>query len=125
MGARRTVQLGSGADRLERRRTSRLLLAAPIAVAALALIGLGAVLVEFVADPLGLTPLVAEWVPIEVVVWIAALIVVGYVLVRIQRRYGTVWALLALAVLMGVALFAMSVGELAAYFDLPALNSVH
>ncbi|MCY3814634.1 MAG: hypothetical protein OXH15_22880 [Gammaproteobacteria bacterium] len=115
MGRRRTVQLGAGADRLARRRTSLLLLAAPVVVGALALMALGAGLAEFVADPSGLALHVPEWITVEIAVWVVALVVVGFVLVRIQRRYGTVRALLALAVLMGVALFAITVGELVAY----------
>lgn len=116
MGARRTVQLGAGAERLERRRTSRLLAAAPIIVVVLVLMALGAVLAEFVAHPAGLPlHLPEQTVVVEFAVWGVALLVVGFVLILVQRRYGTVWALLALAVLMGVALFAVSAGELAAY----------
>ena len=115
MGRRRTVQLGPGAHRPIRRRTGLLLLAAPVVVAALVLMAVGAGLAEFLADPSGLALLVPQWIAVEVVVWIVALVVVGFVLIHVQRRYGTVRALLALAVLMGVALFAMSVGELMAY----------
>lgn len=118
------MQLGAGADRLEKRRTSRLLLAAPIIMAVLALMALGAVLAEFVAHPSGLLLHVPEWTP-EVAVWLTALAVVGSVLIRVQRRYGTVWALLALGVLMGVALFAMSAGELAAYVGWEPLAHLH
>ena len=114
MGVRRTVQLGSGADRRERRRTSRLLRAAPIIFAALALMALGAVLAEFVADPSGLVLHAPEWAA-EVGVWLAVLVVVGSVLIVVQQRHGTLRALLALAVLMAVALIATSAGELAAY----------
>ncbi|MCY4012147.1 MAG: hypothetical protein OXG82_05460 [Gammaproteobacteria bacterium] len=112
MGGRRT--LGSGADRLEGRRTSRLLLAAPIIVAALALMTLGAVLAEFVADPSALAAHMPGWTA-EVAVWAATLVVVGAVLILIQRRRGTASALLALVVLMAVALVAVSAGEVAAY----------
>ena len=111
MARKRPVQLGSGADQLERRRRSLLLLAAPLILVALALIVVGAVFAEIVANPAGLTLQVPEWVAIEFIVWIAALVVVGFVLVQVQRRYGTVWALLALAVLMGVALLALTVEE--------------
>ena len=117
MGGRRTVQkLGSGADRLERRRTSRLLLAAPIIVVALALMALGAALAEFVADPSWLVRQTPQWAA-EVAVWVGTLVVVGSVLILIQRRHGTAWALLALVVLMGIALMAAAFEELAALAD--------
>ena len=114
MGGRRTVRLGSGAEQLERRRKSRLLIALPIIVAALTLMALGAVLAEVVAHPSGLSLNVPR--PTAAVgVWLAVLAVVGSVLIVIQRKYGTGWALLALGVLMGVALLATSAGELAAF----------
>ena len=116
--------MGAGANRLKRRRTNRLLLIVPVSAAAFALIAFGAILAEFVADPSGLATHLpqwivdaVDWVTVELAVWIGALIVVGFVLIHVQRRYGTLRALLALTVLMGVALFALSVGELAAYLE--------
>ena len=88
-----------------------LLVAAPLILVALALMVVGAVFAEIVANPGGLTLQVPEWVNIEFIVWIVALIVVGSVLIRVQRRYGTVWALLALGVLVGVALLALTIEE--------------
>ena len=120
MGGRRKTRLGAGADRLERRKPGWLLLAVPAAVVALALIVLGAFLAEYVADPSGLAMHVPQWIAkaaawlrVDMVVWIATLIVVGAVLLAVQRRYGTAAALFALAVLVGVPLLALWVGELA------------
>ena len=126
MGGKRTVELGAGADRLERRRTSRLLLATLIVLVGSALMVLGAFLVEFVADLFaigeGVTPLswlvfdVPRWA-VEIAVWLATLVVVGTVLILIQRRYGTVLALLALVVLMGVAMSVLAFEELVVLVD--------
>lgn len=93
-----------------------MLLAGPIIVAALALMALGAALAEFVADPSWLVLHIPRWAA-EVAVWVATLIVVGSVLILIQRRHGTVWALLALVVLMGIALAVAAFEELAALAD--------
>lgn len=115
MARRRTVQLGSGAGQLERRKRRRSLIALPFVLAALALMALGAFLSEIVANPSGLALQVPEWITVETVVWIAALVVVGSLLILVQRRYGTIWAFVSLAVLMGLALVALTVREPAAY----------
>ena len=124
MAARCNMELGAGTNRLKRRRTSRLLLIVPVSAAAFALIAFGAILAEFVADPSGLATHVpgwivdtVDWATVGFAVWIGALIVVGFVLIHVQLRYGTLRALLALAVLMGVALLALSAGELPAYLQ--------
>ena len=116
MGGKRTVELGAGADRLERRRTSRLLLATLIVLVGSALMILGAFLVEFVADLSWLVLDVPRWA-VEIAVWLATLVVVGTVLILIQRRYGTILALLALVVLMGVAMSVAAFEELVALVD--------
>ena len=115
MSEKRTVRLGSGADRLERRRRSRFAIIAPLVLAAVALMAVGALLAEFMAKRSGLALPIPEWIALDVVVWIGALVVLGFLLILVQRRYGTGWALLALTVLMGVALFALNLEESIAY----------
>ena len=110
---------GPEAEKLRKSSSWRVLVVAPLVVAALALMALGAAIAEFIARP-GFAHHVAGWIAVEVndgvrvevAAWVTAIVVVGYMLTRISRRYGTGWALAALAVLAVVALFAMTAGEL-------------
>ena len=103
MGRRRTVQLGTGADRLARRSPGLPVLVAPVVVAALALMAVGAGRAELVAGPSGLAPRVPEWIAVEAVVWIGAPVVVGTMLPASSAAAAPLLALLALAVLTCVA----------------------
>lgn len=126
MAAKRTVELGANAEGMERRTTRLLLPGALVVVAVLVLIGLGAALAMYVAELWGLARQASRWLPIdatthrigaEVVVWIGTLIAAGLVLMPLQRRYGTLPVLLGVLVLTGVALFAVSFEDLAAYME--------
>lgn len=83
-----------------------------VAIGALVLAAVGAAAAGFLAA----APRIPTWIAVEIAVWLLALLVVGFTLLRVRRRFGRGWALLALGVLTGVALFAMAATELIAYW---------